>query len=490
MSRRVMASTRNRHQQGSNSSGPHTDSPATILPQSYQNSNPQGTISMLTGTFAMKRRDEGANISPTTSYYAQRMIGSGTFGTVYIAKAKGSDETVAIKRYIYDRKYRNREVHIMQQITSSNGGKGHPHILKLITHFTAGAATKGSKSEELYLNLVLEYVPETLHTVQKHYAKRRQGIPDLLVKIYTFQMLRALAHIHGMGIAHRDIKPQNLLVDPTKFILKLCDFGSAKLLIKGEANVAYICSRFYRAPELILGNTEYSTLIDVWSAGCVFAEMMLGTPVFPGMSCADQLIEIVKVLGTPSVEQILAMNPAGVSNHVTSAESGNGEPIRIPPSIPSKNWKDILPSRCTGPANVHTIAFLEQLLKYSPAQRMKAIDACAHVYFHEVRDPTYKLPDGSISAFDSLAFTQEELSLASFETVRILTDSTKRRHSVGSGMTGISAPKKSHSLLVKAIHGNHKEEQKITKPKQDAVCRVATMSETSSDGEASSSDEE
>jgi glycogen synthase kinase 3 beta len=131
----------------------------------------------------------------------------------------------------------------------------------------------------------------------------------LLIKLYVYQLIRALAFIHSFGFAHRDIKPQNLLVDPTSQVLKLCDFGSAKKLVKGEPNVAYICSRYYRAPELIFGATEYAPIIDVWSVGCVFAELLLGHPLFPGESGVDQLVEIIKILGTPTKEQILIMNP-------------------------------------------------------------------------------------------------------------------------------------------------------------------------------------
>ena len=95
----------------------------------------------------------------------------------------------------------------------------------------------------------------------------------------------------------------------------MCDFGSAKILIEGEPNVSYICSRYYRAPELIFGSTTYNVSIgkivfdvDVWSSGCVMAELMLGQPLFPGESGVDQLVEIIKVLGTPTREQIKSMN--------------------------------------------------------------------------------------------------------------------------------------------------------------------------------------
>ncbi len=96
-------------------------------------------------------------------------------------------------------------------------------------------------------------------------------------------------------LSFSDIKPHNLLVDPVRQVLKLCDFGSAKAFIKGEPNVAYICSRFYRAPELIFGATDYNVAIDVWSQGCVFAELLIGSPIFPGSSGIDQLVEIIKV---------------------------------------------------------------------------------------------------------------------------------------------------------------------------------------------------
>jgi len=82
-----------------------------------------------------------------------------------------------------------------------------------------------------------------------------------LFQLYMYQLFRSLAYIHSLGICHRDIKPQNLLLDPQSGVLKLCDFGSAKHLVKGEPNVSYICSRYYRAPELIFGAIDYTTKI-------------------------------------------------------------------------------------------------------------------------------------------------------------------------------------------------------------------------------------
>ncbi|GFP80380.1 shaggy-related protein kinase alpha [Phtheirospermum japonicum] len=221
----------------------------------------------------------------TISYMAERVVGHGSFGVVFQAKCLENGETVAIKKVLQDKRYKNRELQTMRILD-------HPNVVSLKHCFFST-----TEKDELYLNLVLEYVPETVHRVIKHYNKLNQRIPLIYVKLYSYQIFRALSYIHcGIGVCHRDIKPQNLLVNPHTHQVKLCDFGSAKVLVKGEPNISYICSRYYRAPELIFGATEYTTNIDVWSAGCVLAELLLGQPLFPGESGVDQLVEIIKVL--------------------------------------------------------------------------------------------------------------------------------------------------------------------------------------------------
>jgi glycogen synthase kinase 3 beta len=106
----------------------------------------------------------------------------------------------------------------------------------------------------MYLNLVMEYLPDTVYSVIKRYLKLRQHVPNVLVKLFSYQMMRGIAYLHSVGVCHRDIKPQNVLIDANNMV-KVCDFGSAKKLVAGEDSVAYICSRYYRAPELIFGAT-------------------------------------------------------------------------------------------------------------------------------------------------------------------------------------------------------------------------------------------
>lgn len=135
--------------------------------------------------------------------------------------------------------------------------------------------TDKPQKDEVYLNLVLEYVPETVYRASRYFNKMKSVMPILEVKLYIYQLFRSLAYIHSQGICHRDIKPQNLLLDPATGILKLCDFGSAKILVENEPNVSYICSRYYRAPELIFGATNYTTKIGMLPARTCPSPLML-----------------------------------------------------------------------------------------------------------------------------------------------------------------------------------------------------------------------
>ncbi|ODN05605.1 Glycogen synthase kinase-3 beta [Orchesella cincta] len=316
-------------------------------------------------------------------YTDTKPIGNGSFGVVYQAKLCDTLELVAIKKVLQDKRFKNRELQIMRRLE-------HCNIVKL-KFFFYSSGEKASK-DEVYLNLVLEYIPETVYKVARHYSKNKQTIPISYIKLYMYQLFRSLAYIHSLGICHRDIKPQNLLLDPATGILKLCDFGSAKHLVRGEPNVSYICSRYYRAPELIFGAIDYTTKIDVWSAGCVLAELLLGQPIFPGDSGVDQLVEIIKVLGTPTREQIREMNP-------------NYTEFRFP-QITAHPWTKVFRPRTPPEA----IELVSRLLEYTPSSRITPLEACAHNFFDELRDPNTRLPNGR-ELPPLFNFTEHELGI-------------------------------------------------------------------------------
>lgn len=312
---------------------------------------------------------------------------------MYQARVSETGEVVAIKKVYQDKRYKNRELQIMKELY-------HPNVITMKHAFY----TSGDKTDEVYLNVVMDYIPETVYRVMRHYVKMKQSVPILLVKMYAYQMFRALAYVHSLGICHRDIKPQNLLVDPATHILKLCDFGSAKKLVKGEPNVSYICSRYYRAPELIFGCTDYNCIIDVWSVGCVIAELLLGQPLYPGESGVDQLVEIIKVLGTPTKEQIMAMNP-------------NYTEFKFP-QIKAHPWKKVFRSRTPADA----IDFISKVLVYDPTERLKPMECLQHPFFDELREEGCKLPNGNPLP-DLFNFTKEEKSTTTAEVIEQLTPS-------------------------------------------------------------------
>jgi serine/threonine protein kinase len=214
----------------------------------------------------------------------------------------------------------------------------------------------------------MEFLPTTLYKRNQFYTMKLSDMPIPEIRSYIKQILQGLDYLHKQEICHRDIKPQNILVDHTNSIAKICDFGSAKILSPLEQNVSYICSRYYRAPELIFGATNYTTKIDIWSLGCVFAELLIGQPLFPGESGIDQLVEIIKILGTPTTQDILSMN----SNYVDH----KFPVIKKIPLI--KIFKKL-----DNPEGLKILNFLEGFLLFNPTVRLSAEQALENEWINE-----------------------------------------------------------------------------------------------------------
>ena len=230
-----------------------------------------------------------------SKYRIGKIVGSGAFGIVALAVDLNTNEVVAIKRVIQDRRYKNRELQMMEMLD-------HKNVLVLKNHFYS----KVSMMDDVCLNVVMDYFPQNLHQLMHDYRRR---LPVGYIRLFSYQLARSLAYIHSLNLCHRDIKPQNVMINRDTGELKLCDFGSAKILSPEESNIAYICSRYYRAPELIFGATKYTTAVDVWAFGCVVAEMIVGQPFFQGDSAMDQIAKIMRILGSPTIDEVQAMNP-------------------------------------------------------------------------------------------------------------------------------------------------------------------------------------
>ncbi len=290
----------------------------------------------------------------SSKYEWIKIIGQGTFGVVYKAERKADKKKVAIKKVYQDPKYSNREYKIVVKLD-------HPNCIGVHHHFF----TRKEETNEEFLNLVMDYMPDTLYKILRFYYKKNFAFPNALGKIYSYQMLRALAYIHNLSICHRDIKPQNILIDIKDHKLVLCDFGSAKILNKGHRSVSYICSRYFRAPELILGEEQYGCEIDVWSIGCVIGEMFLGVPLFPGRNSKDQFLKIMNVLGNPTDREIKEMCDSVQVNLPVIKGCGLQKKLK---------GVDFL-----------LIDLLDKMLKYSPKDRISPFEALAHPYFNDLR---------------------------------------------------------------------------------------------------------
>jgi len=329
-----------------------------------------------------KRRTDGVGEQPTESrtYTAQRILGKGSFGVVYQAQVLETNDVVAIKSIRIQDK--DREVQILKEL------EGHPNIVSM-----RGVFISNEGAADARLNLVLEFLSDTLHRVIKHYNVLGQTMDIKYVRLYMYQLLRALAFIHGRGIVHTDVKPQNLLLEGKSHALKLCDFGTARRLVFGELSRPYVCSRYYRAPECVLGSTCYTTSVDLWSGGCVLGEMLLGQPLFTGKDGIDQLVEIIKILGTPTSQELKAMNP-------------NYPEYEFTPRVAPHTWDKVF--RHKQPAEATELAGM--LLKYDPVARTPPLHALAHRFFDKLR------AEGS--ATDSVAlfnFRDDELWWASLQ---------------------------------------------------------------------------
>jgi len=289
------------------------------------------------------------------------IVGNGTFGIVCRAKDLDTGEIIAIKTVYQDEGHQNRELAIIRALD-------HPNIVRLLRYYYS----VNSVGEE-FLSLVLEYLPSSLDKVLKEAERKRMPVAEPTIRSCMREFVQSLAYLHGLGICHRDIKPHNVLVDTDRGMAKLCDFGCSKRLIEGEPNIQYICARYYRAPEIVFSWAYYTCAIDMWSVGCVLAELFTGRPLFPGKNSVDQLARIVKVLGPPTPADLLAMGQP--ARKVTQASSTK---VPLTPVQARRLLEDNL-SALGIPTTA--IELLCEMLRYDPSKRISAQEALRHPFF-------------------------------------------------------------------------------------------------------------
>ena len=373
---------------------------ATLLEPTLQlgrsgHSNESG----IAGAVARPTRKTAAELNeifdvPCSPFMLEKPLGQGTFGTVFRSRT-ASGRVVAIKQVEEDERYVTREVEICKMLAAVN----HPNIVEVVgLYFTV------DQQHVRTLNLVMEYLPQTMRGVLSFLSRRNMRIKVPLVQIYMYQLASALLFLHQLGVVHRDLKPENVLLDPSTHILKLADFGSAKQLVQGQRSTTYIASRFYRAPELILDRDLYGPAIDIWAYGCILAELAIGCPFFTGEDNATQLVKITRVLGSITKADTDSM-AAGAGNYLSD--------FYFPPRE-RKSWSRALKLRLSTGKEVQGSfgalyeSLLDGLLQWRPSSRLTGKEILAHSFFDELKalsDTAEVLPP------QLFQYTEEELNV-------------------------------------------------------------------------------
>jgi len=215
--------------------------------------------------------------------------------------------------------------------------------------------------------------------VCSHSATKPKPLDILETKAFAWQMFRGLNWMHKNEVFHRDLKPQNILINPETCLLQIADFGSSVILGEFDSYSSYHVTRYYRPPELLLGAHNYGPAIDVWSAGCVFAEMLRGRTFLPGSTTENQLEKILECFGAPTKTQMKDMHPrrpkliekpAMVKAIETFNERGQNGLKSLVPSAPSEALK-----------------LLEDIFNYSPSERLHGPKLLADPFFEEIFEP-------------------------------------------------------------------------------------------------------
>ncbi|XP_069035951.1 serine/threonine-protein kinase ICK isoform X1 [Lepisosteus oculatus] len=281
-------------------------------------------------------------------YATLKQLGDGTYGSVLLGRSLESGELVAIKKmkrkfYSWEECMNLREVKSLKKLN-------HANVVKL----------KEVIRENDQLYFVFEYMKENLYQLMKD---RSRLFPESAVRNIMYQILQGLAFIHKHGFFHRDMKPENLLCMGPELV-KIADFGLAREIRSRPPYTDYVSTRWYRAPEVLLRSTSYSSPIDQWAVGCIMAELYTLRPLFPGSSEVDTIFKICQVLGTPKKNDWMEGYQLAAAMN-----------FRWPQCVPS-NLKTLVPN-----ASSEGIQLMRDLLQWDPKKRPAASQALRYSYF-------------------------------------------------------------------------------------------------------------
>ncbi|XP_021957237.1 mitogen-activated protein kinase 1 [Folsomia candida] len=218
------------------------------------------------------------------------------------------------------------------------------------------------------------YIVQCLMETDLYKLLKTQKLSNDHICYFLYQILRGLKYIHSANVLHRDLKPSNLLLNTT-CDLKICDFGLARIADPDHDHTGflteYVATRWYRAPEIMLNSKGYTKSIDIWSVGCILAEMLSNRPIFPGKHYLDQLNHILGILGTPSEEDLACIINEKARSYLQS--------LPYKPKVP---WDKLYPD-----ADPKALDLLDKMLTFNPHKRIGVEDALAHPYLEQYFDP-------------------------------------------------------------------------------------------------------
>ncbi|KAG6600584.1 Mitogen-activated protein kinase-like NTF3, partial [Cucurbita argyrosperma subsp. sororia] len=302
-----------------------------------------------------------------TKYVPIKPIGRGSYGVVCSSTNQQTNEKVAIKKIknVFENRFEAlrtlREMKLLRHIRHEN----------VIALKDVMMPVHRNSFKDVYL------VYELMNTDLDHIIRSSQPLSNNHCKCLMYQLLSGLQYLHSTNILHRDLKPGNLLVN-ANCDLKICDFGLARTS-KGQdqAMTEYIVTRWYRAPELLLSCKSYGTSIDVWSVGCIFAEILGRTPIFPGTNCLNQLELIIEVLGSPKEADIEFID------NLKSIQF-----VKAMPYSKGVQFSDQYPQ-----AETLALDLLQKMLVFDPRKRITVNEALQHPYMSELYDTRFNPTD-------------------------------------------------------------------------------------------------